>query len=119
MTVKKKYLHQTISPFIEKYTVLSKVKNNNVVNSFESMKGLKTSILTNNSIYNYFKDNSKASLVPFDDMRSLLDKTGHKVIVLDKEVELKTHYFGNLLCNDLSYQAIFPTIFPTFIILII
>ena len=33
-----------------------------------------------------------------------------------KEVELKTHYFGNLLCNDLSYQAIFPTIFPTFII---
>ena len=33
-----------------------------------------------------------------------------------KEVELKSYYFGNLICNDLSYQATFPTIFPTFII---
>ena len=33
-----------------------------------------------------------------------------------KEIELKTYYFGNLICNDLSYQAIFPTIFPNFII---
>lgn len=33
-----------------------------------------------------------------------------------KEVELKSYYFGNLICNDLSYQATFPTIFPNFII---
>ena len=33
-----------------------------------------------------------------------------------KEVELRSYYFGNLICNDLSYQATFPTIFPNFII---
>ena len=32
------------------------------------------------------------------------------------EIELKTYYFGNLVCNDLSYQASFPVIFPQFII---
>ena len=32
------------------------------------------------------------------------------------EIELKTYYFGNLICNDLSYQASFPVIFPQFII---
>ena len=34
----------------------------------------------------------------------------------NKEITLKTYYIGNLTCNDLSYQAIFPVIFPQFII---
>ena len=34
----------------------------------------------------------------------------------DQEIELKTYYFGDLICNDLSYQATFPIIFPEFII---
>ena len=34
----------------------------------------------------------------------------------NKEIALKTYYIGNLTCNDLSYQSIFPVIFPQFII---
>ena len=34
----------------------------------------------------------------------------------NQEIELKTYYFSNLICNDLSYQASFPVIFPKFII---
>ena len=34
----------------------------------------------------------------------------------NQEIELKTYYFGNLICNDLSYQASFPVIIPEFII---
>jgi len=37
-------------------------------------------------------------------------------IPADQEIELKTYYFGDLICNDLCYQATFPVIFPEFII---
>ena len=33
-----------------------------------------------------------------------------------EDVKLKSYYFGILICNDLSYQVTFPTIFPNFII---
>ena len=33
-----------------------------------------------------------------------------------EEIELKTNYFGHITNKDFSYQAIFPTIFPNFII---
>ena len=89
--------NSTISTFNEKYVVIGKIENKYVVNSFESLKGIKTSILTNNSIYNYFKDNSKASLVPFDDLDSMLAKTGKNVIVLDKEVY---SYYKNSIFKD-------------------
>ena len=34
----------------------------------------------------------------------------------NQEVELKSYYINSLICNDLSYQASFPVIFPEFII---
>ena len=34
----------------------------------------------------------------------------------NQEIELKTYYFNNLICNDFSYQSSFPVIFPQFII---
>lgn len=34
----------------------------------------------------------------------------------NEELILKTYYIGNITCYDLSYQAIFPMIFPQFII---
>ena len=34
----------------------------------------------------------------------------------NQEIELKTYYISNLICNDLSYQVSFPVIFPEFII---
>ena len=103
----------TISPFIEKYVVLSKLKSNYVINSFESMKGHKVSILTNNSVYNYFKDNSKASLVPEDTLKSLLKNAGDNLIVVDKEIY--TYYknsdfrmyevlFEDTITNDYNFM---------------
>ena len=76
----------TISPFIEKYVVLGKLKDKYVVSSLESMKGKKVSIVKDNSVYNYFKDNGKASLVPFESLDKLLDKSSGNLIVVDKEI---------------------------------
>ena len=33
-----------------------------------------------------------------------------------EEIELKTYFFGHIICKDLSYQAKFPVIFPSFLI---
>ena len=76
----------TISTFIEKYVVLAENEDEFVVNSFESMKNKKVSIMVNNSIYNYFKDNSKAQLVPSETIGELLDNGEDSLIVVDKEV---------------------------------
>ncbi len=81
-----KNYNSTISPFIEKYSVIAKTKDNYVINSFESMKSQKVSIIENNSIYNYFKDNSKASLVPFENLDKLLKESNGNLIVIDKEI---------------------------------
>lgn len=76
----------TISTFVEKYVVLAEDEDEFVVNSFESMKNKKVSIMINNSIYNYFKDNSKAQLVPSETISELLDNGEDSLIVVDKEV---------------------------------
>ena len=81
-----KNYNSTISPFIEKYSVIAKTKDNYVINSFESMKSQKVSIIENNSIYNYFKDNSKASLVPFENLDKLLKESNGNLIAIDKEI---------------------------------
>ena len=33
-----------------------------------------------------------------------------------EEIELKTYYFGHIVCKDLSYQAKFPVKFPQFLL---
>ena len=76
----------TTSTFVEEYVVLSKTKNAYVINSFEALKGVKVSILNNNALYNYFKDNSKASLIPYDTLDKLLKESKDGVLIIDKEV---------------------------------
>ena len=76
----------TISPFVEKYVVLGRVKDGYVINSFEGMKGKKVSIIENNALFNYFKDNSKAQLVPSKDIKDLIRNAEENLIVVDKEV---------------------------------
>ena len=76
----------TISTFIEEYVVLGQLEDQFVVNSFESMKNKKVSIMTNNSIYNYFKDNSKAQLIPSENISDLIDNGDDNLIVVDKEI---------------------------------
>lgn len=87
----------TISTFIEKYVVLGKTEDQFVINSFESMKNKKVAIMTNNSIYNYFKDNSKAQLIPSETLSDLIDNSDESLIVVDKEVYeyYKTSKFKN------------------------
>ena len=76
----------TISPFIERYAVLGRVKDKHVVTSFESLKSKNASILTTNSVYNFFRDNGKASLKPFETLKDMLNKSGENVLVLDYEL---------------------------------
>lgn len=76
---------RTLSPFVEKFVVLSKVENGNVVPSFESLKDVKVTLLKDNAVYDYFRDNSKAIL---NEVSTLDDLTNsdNKVLVVDKEV---------------------------------
>ncbi len=76
----------TNSTFIEEYVVLSKASNEYVINSFEALKGIKASIISDNALYQYFRDNSKASLVPFNSMKDLLNSSDDEVLIIDKEV---------------------------------
>jgi len=73
----------TISPFVEEYVVLGNYKIGQVVTSFESLKGKAINVLDTNVIYNYLKDNSKASITPKTSLDKL--KEDNKLIVLDKE----------------------------------
>ncbi len=95
----------TISPFIEKYSVIAKTKDNYVVTTFESMKSQKVSILENNSIYNYFKDNSKASLVPFENLNKLLSDSNNNLIVIDKEIY---NYYKDKKLKD--YEVLYEAV---------
>ncbi len=76
----------TASTFIEEYVILSQPEDEYVVNSFEALKGIKTSIIGNNALYQYFRDNSKASLVAYDNLDDLLSKGKEDVLAIDKEV---------------------------------
>ena len=89
----------TISTFIEKYVVLGKTEDMYVINSFEAMKNKKVAIMNNNSVYNFFKDNSKAQLIPVDNISDLLDEGDGYLIVVDKEVY---EYYKNSKFDDYS-----------------
>jgi len=104
----------TSSTFIEEYVVLSKTKNAYVINSFEALKGLKTSILNNNALYNYFKDNSKASLTPYDDLDTLIKESDDSVLVIDKEIytinrngKFKNYevLYNGIMTNDYNFMV--------------
>jgi len=104
----------TTSTFIEEYVVLSKTKDAYVINSFEALKGVKASIINNNALYNYFRDNSKASLVPYDNLSQLLKQTRDSVLIIDKEIysiyrndkfkDYEILYTG-IMTNDYSFMV--------------
>jgi len=104
----------TTSTFIEEYVVLSKTKNLYVINSFEALKGVKTSILGGNALYNYFKDNSKASITPYDDLDTLIKKSDDSVLVIDREVytinrngKFKNYevLYNGIMTNDYNFMV--------------
>ena len=104
----------TTSTFIEEYVVLSKTKNLYVINSFEALKGIKASIINNNALYDYFRDNSKASLVPYDNLEELLDESSDSVLIIDKDVytiyknsKFKSYevLYTGIMTNDYNFMV--------------
>lgn len=81
----KKYL-PTISTFIEDYVILGKRNDNHIVNSFESVKDEKVAMLKDNSLYNYFQNNSRAKIKTYSDIEELVDNSGSRLIVVDNEI---------------------------------
>ena len=94
----------TKSPFVEKFVVLADVSDNYVVNTFEAMKSEKVSIVEGNAIYNYFKDNSKASLVPFESLNKMLKGSDGNLVVVDKEIY---NYYKNSKFKN--YEVLFES----------
>ena len=84
-----KYL-STMSPFIEDYVVLGKEKDKHIVTSFESLKGKEIAMLQEDSLYNYFSNNSRTKITTYPSIKELVKKADNKIIIVDNE--LYTHY---------------------------
>ncbi|MDD6878860.1 MAG: diguanylate cyclase [bacterium] len=96
---------KTNSTYIEKYAVLSNLEDNYVVNSFESLKGKKISIIENTALYNYFKDNSKANISKYENIKQMLKKSKNKLLIVDNEVY---NYYRNSKFKD--YELLYTDI---------
>lgn len=80
-----KYL-PTLSTFIEEYVVLGRRDDNYIINSFESLKDKNIVMLKDDSLYNYFHNNSRSKIKTVDDISSLNSKKGKRLIVVDREI---------------------------------
>ena len=96
---------KTVSTFIEKYAVLGKLSDSNVINSFESLKGHKISVIKDSALYSYFKNNSKAKINKYDDLKQLLKNSEDDLIVVDNEVY---NYYRNSKFKD--YELLYTDI---------
>ena len=76
----------TLSTFVEDYVVLGYQEDNHIVNSFESLKGQDIVMLGDDSLYNYFKNNSRANITTYDNINTLVKKANDRLIVVDKEI---------------------------------
>ena len=76
----------TLSTFVEDYVVLGKQSNSQIVGSFESLKGENIAMLDNNSLYDYFKNNSRSNITTYKDLERLVKKANDKLLVVDKEI---------------------------------
>jgi len=76
----------TLSTFVEDYVVLGYQEDNHIINSFESIKGEEIAMLNDNSLYNYFSNNSRAKIKAYNNLNELIEKAGNKLIVVDNEV---------------------------------
>lgn len=95
-----KYL-PTISSFIEDYVVLAKPNDMQIVTSFESLRGKRIDMLQEDSLYNYFLNNSRADIKIHPNINKLV-KTDGKLLVVDKEVY---SYYQNTKFKN--YQLIY------------
>ncbi len=76
----------TLSTFVEEYVVLGKQKDNHIINSFESLKGEQIVMLSSDSLYHYFENNSRSNITTYHTLDNLVKKAQDKIVVVDKEV---------------------------------
>lgn len=74
----------TISTFIEDYVVLAPNNSDYIINSFESLKSKDITMLKNNSLYNYFNNNSGSNIKTVNSLEKLSES--HGIVVVDREV---------------------------------
>ena len=74
----------TISPFIEKYVILRKNKNNDIVTSFEELKGKNINMLKYDAMLTYFNNNSKANITSYTKVNGLTKN--NNLIAVDYEI---------------------------------
>ena len=103
----------TVSTFIEDFVVLGRQKDNHIVNSFESLRNQEIVMLSGDSMYSYFKSNSKAKIKTYDNIKDLVKKADDRLIVVDSEIysyyqnkefkKLKLLYKDNMM-NDYKFM---------------
>ena len=96
---------KTTSTFIEKYAVLGKLSDSYVIDSFESLKGHNVAVLENTALYTYFKNNSKAKINKYEDLKKLLKNKNNDIIVIDNELY---NYYRNSKFRD--YELLYSDI---------
>lgn len=87
-----KYL-ATLSTFVEDYVVLARQEDNHIVNSFESLKNEEIAMIKDDSLYNYFSNNSRAKIKTYNSIEELVKNAGNRLIVVDYEIY--SHYQNN------------------------
>jgi len=103
----------TISTFVEDFVVLGNQKDNHIVNSFESLRNEEIVMLADDSMYSYFKSNSKAKIKTYNSIDKLVKNAGSRMIVVDSEIysyyqnnkfkKLKLLYKDNMM-NDYKFM---------------
>jgi len=83
----------TLSTFVEDYVVLGYQEDNHIINSFESLKDEDIVMLKENSLYNYFSNNSRSNITTYSNLDELVKKAGSKLVVVDREIY--SHYQNN------------------------
>lgn len=93
----------TVSTFIEDYVVLGNQKDKHIVTSFESLKGKDLVMLGDDSLYNYFKNNSRANIKTYENLDDLVKHAGSRLVIVDREIY--AYYQNNIFKKfKLIYQ---------------
>ena len=110
-----KYL-KSVSPFIENYVVLARIKDDYIVSSLEGLKGTNVALLSNNKyLVNYIKNSTMSNVNTYNNIKELVKEAKEKsnIIILDKEVytyyknkELKDYeiLFSDIMTSDYSFM---------------
>ena len=76
----------TKSTFIEDYVILGKEEDKHIVTSLESIKDQDVAMLQEDSLYNYFVNNSRTKIDTYSNINDLVKKSKSRLLVVDNEV---------------------------------